>query len=73
MNIRKTTSLTAGLSFIAMVMTSVILYIVPQGRIAYWSDWRLLGLSKEQWDWILTKAWNGLRQQDLLLIMETRP
>ena len=49
MNIRKTTSLTAGLSFIAMVLTSVILYIVPQGRIAYWSDWRLWGLSKEQW------------------------
>ena len=49
MNIRKTTSLTAGLSFIAMVITSVILYIVPQGRIAYWSDWRLWGLSKEQW------------------------
>ena len=49
MNIRKTTSLTAGLSFIAMFLTSVILYIVPQGRIAYWSDWRLWGLSKEQW------------------------
>ena len=32
-----------------MMLTSVILYIVPQGRIAYWSDWRLWGLSKEQW------------------------
>ena len=49
MKLRKTTSLTAGLSFIAMVVTSVILYIVPQGRIAYWADWRLWGLSKEQW------------------------
>ncbi len=49
MNIRKTTSLTAGLSFIAIVVTSLILYIVPQGRVAYWSDWRLWGLSKEQW------------------------
>ncbi len=31
------------------VLTSVIFYIVPQGRIAYWSDWHLWGLSKEQW------------------------
>lgn len=49
MKLRKITSLTAGLTFIAMMVTSVILYIVPQGRIAYWADWRLWGLSKEQW------------------------
>ncbi len=49
MKLRKITSLTAGLTFIAMVVTSIILYIVPQGRIAYWADWRLWGLSKEQW------------------------
>lgn len=49
MKLRKVTSLTAGLSFIVTLVTSVILYIVPQGRIAYWADWRLWGLSKEQW------------------------
>ena len=49
MAIRKITSLTAGLAFILVVMTSLILYIVPQGRVAYWADWRLWGLSKEQW------------------------
>lgn len=49
MKLRKVTSLIAGLSFIVTVVTSVILYIVPQGRIAYWADWRLWGLSKEQW------------------------
>ncbi len=32
------------------MVTSVVLYIVPPGRIAYWSEWRLWGLSKEQWD-----------------------
>ena len=32
-----------------MLLTSVILYIVPQGRVAYWADWRLMGLSKTQW------------------------
>lgn len=37
------------LSFVLCVITSIILYIVPHGRVAYWSDWRLLGLSKTQW------------------------
>lgn len=46
---RKITSLTAFLSFFMMLLTSVVLYITPQGRVAYWADWRLLGLSKEQW------------------------
>jgi hypothetical protein len=49
MNIRRLTSLTAGLAFVLMVLTSVILYIVPQGRVAYWADWRLWGLSKTDW------------------------
>jgi hypothetical protein len=49
MKLRKITSLTALLSFICMVVTSLILYIVPQGRVAYWADWSLLGLDKTQW------------------------
>lgn len=49
MNIRKIVSLTALISFCLMLVTSIILYIVPQGRIAYWADWNLLGLSKTQW------------------------
>jgi hypothetical protein len=49
MSMRKITSLTATLSFIVVVVTSVILYIVPQGRVAYWADWRLWGLTKEAW------------------------
>lgn len=49
MHLRKITSLTATLSFILMVVTSLILYIVPQGRVAYWADWRLWGLTKTQW------------------------
>ena len=32
-----------------MVLTSIILYIVPQGRVAYWADWQLWGLSKTDW------------------------
>lgn len=49
MNIRKITSLTAALAFIVMIITSITLYIVPQGRIAYWAGWELMGLSKTQW------------------------
>ncbi len=49
MNIRKITSLTAFFSFILELITSVILYIIPHGRVAYWSDWHLWGLSKSEW------------------------
>lgn len=46
---RKITSLTSFLSFIVTLITSVILYITPHGRVAYWSGWSLLGLDKTQW------------------------
>ena len=49
MTLRKITSLTALLTFIVVAVTSIILYIVPQGRVAYWADWELWGLSKTQW------------------------
>ncbi len=49
MNIRKITSLTMLISFVLCLLTSVILYITPHGRVAYWSEWRLWGLSKTQW------------------------
>lgn len=46
---RKVTSLTSFLSIIVLSITSIVLYFVPQGRVAYWADWTFLGLSKEQW------------------------
>lgn len=49
MNIRKVTSMTMLISFVLLVFTSIILYIVPQGRVAYWADWHLWGLTKTQW------------------------
>ncbi len=49
MNIRRLTSLTALVSFIFVVITSVVLYIMPHGRTAYWINWRFWGLSKDQW------------------------
>jgi hypothetical protein len=41
--------MTLGLSGIVLLINSIVLYIVPEGRVAYWADWRLLGLSKTQW------------------------
>jgi len=33
---------------IAMV-TGIVLYIVPHGRVAYWTEWSLAGLEKDIW------------------------
>ncbi|MDT8303509.1 MAG: DUF4405 domain-containing protein [Sedimentisphaerales bacterium] len=48
-------SVLSALSFIGMVFTGVILFVVPPGRIANWTGWTLLGLTKRQWiglhDW----------------------
>jgi len=46
---KKVTSLTLLISFVLLMITSIILYIVPHGRIAYWSSWNLWGLSKTEW------------------------
>lgn len=47
---RRTISMTSFLSFVIMLLTSVVLYIEPHGRVAYWADWTFMGLSKTQWD-----------------------
>lgn len=46
---RKVVSLTALIAFIGIILTSIILFIVPAGRVAYWSDWHLWGMSKTEW------------------------
>jgi len=46
---RKITSMTVLISFIVLVFNSIVLYIAPEGRIAYWADWRFWGLTKSQW------------------------
>ncbi len=49
MKIRRVVSLTSALTFITMLITSVMLFIVPEGRVAHWANWTMLGLNKEQW------------------------
>ena len=47
--LRKITSLTTLLSFIVTIVTSVVLYIVPHGRVANWADWTFWGMTKDDW------------------------
>jgi len=42
-------SLVTALSFVAMSLSGIAAFIVPQGKVAYWTNWTFLGLSKTQW------------------------
>jgi len=48
-SIKKLTSFSLGFSFLIMSYTGVMLYFVPKGKVAYWADWHLFGLSKSQY------------------------
>ena len=48
-NWRAFVSVLTALSFIGMTFTGVILFVVPPGRIANWTGWTLLALTKHQW------------------------
>ena len=51
-NTRGFFSLLTTFCFVVMVITGVVLYIEPHGRVAYWTNWQLLGLDKDDWDGI---------------------
>lgn len=42
-------SLITALSFVAMSLSGIAAFIVPQGKVAYWTNWTFMGLSKTQW------------------------
>ena len=46
---RSLTSLSVMAGFLIMSISGVVAFIYPQGRIAYWMEWSMLGLTKEQW------------------------
>jgi len=54
-NWRSFISVLTALSFIGMAFTGIILFVVPPGRIANWTGWTLIGLTKHEWiglhDW----------------------
>ena len=39
-------------AFLVLTVTGIVLYIVPQGRVAYWVHWSLGGMEKAQWGWV---------------------
>lgn len=43
------TSFLLTLTSIAIIGSGLVLYFTPQGRVAHWNDWRMLGLDKDQW------------------------
>ncbi len=36
-------------SFILETVSGIVLYVVPPGRIAHWTNWKLWGMTKEDW------------------------
>jgi len=41
-------------SFAALLVSGIVLYVAPPGRVAHWSGWRLLGLTKPGWQAVHT-------------------
>ncbi len=54
-NWRSYVSVLTALSFIGMAFTGIVLFFVPPGRVANWTGWTMLALTKHQWiglhDW----------------------
>jgi hypothetical protein len=40
----------ATVGFLVITVSGIVAFIMPHGRIAYWTNWRLLGLSKTNWN-----------------------
>lgn len=54
---RKFITLINVFSFFVMVISGLILFFVPQGRIAYWTEWKFLALTKDDWTNVHTASW----------------
>jgi len=48
-NVRGFISLLTACSFILMSVTGIVLYFTPQGRIAFWTNWKFIGLTRINW------------------------
>lgn len=51
---RSFTTFYVVLSFIIITLSGMILFITPPGRVAYWSQWQFLWLTKQQWQAVHT-------------------
>ena len=50
MKYQRFVSLSAGLSFIIIFISSGVLYFIPNRKVTGWTEWSFLGLDKQQWD-----------------------
>ena len=48
-NMRSMTAFLVTAAFLLSAVTGIVLFIVPQGRIANWVDWRFVGMLKDEW------------------------
>ena len=48
-NYRAFTSIFMTISFLMLWLTGCVLFITPPGRIANWTGWTIMGLTKNQW------------------------
>jgi len=46
---RAFTSVLIAVSFVTLAVTGVMLFVSPPGRVANWTNWTLLGLTKHEW------------------------
>jgi hypothetical protein len=53
-NWRGWTTFVTAISFVVDLISGIILYVAPPGRVANWTDWSVWGLSKDQWGAIHT-------------------
>lgn len=49
-NLRSFVAFCTTWSFLLLLVSGLVLFVQPPGRIAYWNNWTLLGLDKAQWD-----------------------
>lgn len=53
-NGRSFTSYIIAFSFVILMITGIVLYIMPEGRVAYWTGWKLFLIGKDGWQTIHT-------------------
>jgi ABC-type Fe3+-siderophore transport system permease subunit len=46
---RAMTSVLIAASFLILLITGVVLFVSPPGRIANWTNWTILSLRKQEW------------------------
>ena len=58
LRLRPLVSLLSAWGFLLLLVTGLVLYVEPHGRVAFWTEWTFLGLGKEQWDGVhIVSGW----------------